>query len=119
MFKKINTIAATCNTAINNFVSEHRRAVTGFFTFAILFLTTVAAHAITAPTTGSFAYDVYDIGINNIMGGPIGFVLGAGCMGLGGFAAVKQNIPMAIGAVLGGAAILKCDSLVTSLGMLM
>ena len=34
------------------------------------------AFAITAPVAGSFAYDVYDMAVNSILKGPIGFVAG-------------------------------------------
>lgn len=119
MFKKAINAVKSSIIAINSFVAEHRTAVAGAFAMAMLTVAAGAVQAITAPATGSFAYDIYDIGINNIMGGPIGFVIGAGCMALGGWSAVKQNVPMAVGSVLGGAAILKCDDLVSSLGMLM
>lgn len=119
MFKKIgNTIKAGINT-INAFVKEHRTAVTTCFAMVLVTMTASAVMAITAPASGDFAYDIYDIGINSIMKGPIGFVIGSGCIALGGWSALKQNIPMAVGSALGGAAILKCDTLVTSLGLLM
>lgn len=33
------------------------------------------AIAMTVPAAGSFAYDLYDIGVNQILLGPIGFVV--------------------------------------------
>ncbi len=75
-----------------------------------------AAHAITAPATGSFAYSVYDIGVNDILKGPIGFVGGVGAVVWGAIAAVQGRIMTAIPAILGGAAMLKADSIVSSLG---
>jgi len=118
MIDKIKTVVKNSVTAINAFINEHRNALTGFCTVIFMLSGAAAAQAITAPS-GGFAQDIYDIGVTQIMGGPIGFTIGAGCMALGGFAAVKQQIPMAVGSVLGGAAIMKCDSLVTSLGMLL
>ncbi len=74
------------------------------------------AHAITAPATGSFAYDVYNIGVNSILKGPIGFVGGVATIVLGAIMAIQGKIMGAVPAVLGGAAMLKADSIVTSLG---
>ena len=75
-----------------------------------------AAHAITAPATGSFAYSVYDIGVNDILKGPIGFVGGVGAVVWGAIAAIQGKIMTAVPAILGGAAMLKADSIVSSLG---
>jgi len=73
-------------------------------------------HAITAPAAGSFAYDVYDIGVNDILKGPIGFVGGVAAIVLGAIMAIQGKIMGAAPAILGGAAMLKADSIVSSLG---
>jgi len=75
-----------------------------------------AAMAITSPATGSFAYDVYDIGVNQILKGPIGFMAGVGAIAFGAVMAIKGQILLAIPAILGGAFLLKADSVVESLG---
>ena len=74
----------------------------------------------TVPSTGTFAYDVYDIAVNKILNGPIGFVVGMGTMAAGGAAIVDRNrggwgvgLPM----LLFGGALIKLDSIVTTLGM--
>lgn len=74
--------------------------------------------AITAPTTGSFAYDIYDIAVDKILKGPIGFVGGVVAMVVGAIAAIQARILLALPAVLGGALLLKADSIVASLGMI-
>lgn len=74
--------------------------------------------AITAPVAGSFAYDVYDIGVNKILQGPIGFVGGVMAIVVGAIAAIRAQIMLAIPAILGGAVILKADAITTSLGMI-
>ncbi|MBI3753975.1 MAG: hypothetical protein HY266_08055 [Deltaproteobacteria bacterium] len=76
------------------------------------------AFAVTAPVAGSFAYDVFDIGVNKILKGPIGFVGGVSAMALGAWSAVTGKIGVAIPAVIGGAVLMKADALVTSLGFL-
>jgi len=74
-----------------------------------------------APTTGSFAYDIYDIAVNKILNGPIGFVTGMGCMGAGGYfiansraGGMASGIPM----ILLGGALIKLDTITQSLGMM-
>ncbi len=76
------------------------------------------AFGMTKPTAGSFAYDLYDIGVNQILLGPIGFVGGVACMVIAAILAVKQMILPAAGTVLGGAFLLKADSVVESVGSL-
>ncbi len=93
-----------------------------FFGFAIfmaaLFVLQQNAWAFTAPASSTFAYDVYDIGVNKVLKGPIGFVGGVSAIVLGGVFAVQAKILQAIPAIVGGATILKADSLVSSLGMM-
>lgn len=74
--------------------------------------------AITAPAAGSFAYDIYDIGVNSILKGPIGFVAGVGAIAFGAVMAIRSQIMMAVPAILGGAALLKADTITESLGAL-
>ncbi|MBN2570074.1 MAG: hypothetical protein JXB42_11645 [Deltaproteobacteria bacterium] len=76
------------------------------------------AFAITAPSSGSFAYDIYDIAVNDILKGPVGFVCGCGAIAFGAFSAIRSQIFPAVGATLGGGALIKSDTIVTSLGML-
>lgn len=85
--------------------------------WAIMFVVP-AAQAITAPTDGAFAYDLYDIAVNKILKGPIGFVSGAAAIVLGAVSAIGGRIMMAIPCILGGAALIKADSITTTLGLL-
>ena len=78
----------------------------------------ISAFAITTPVTGSFAYDIYDIGVNDILQGPIGFIVGVGAIVFGAIEGMRSRIIPAVAAVLGGAALLKAASIVTSLGMI-
>ena len=74
--------------------------------------------AITTPAAGSFAYDIYDIAVDRILKGPIGFVGGMIAMVVGAIAAIQARILLAIPAILGGALLLKADNIVTSLGII-
>ena len=74
------------------------------------------AMAMTVPAAGSFAYDLYDIGVNQILLGPVGFVGGVGCMVFAAILAIRQMILPAAGVVLGGAFLLKADTVVQSVG---
>ena len=97
--------------------STHTKAVT---TLAILiaawFLLSTNAMAMTVPAAGSFAYDLYDIGVNEILLGPIGFIAGVACMVFAAILAIRQMILPAAGVVLGGAFLLKADSVVQTIG---
>lgn len=85
---------------------------------ALLFVLMIApfAHAIVAPVAGSFAYDVYDVGVNKILKGPIGFMGGVAAIVFGAYMAIQAEVLYAIPAILGGAVLLKADTVVASLG---
>ena len=84
----------------------------------ILIVSAGAALAFTAPAAGDFFYDIYDIGVNKMLQGPIGFVGGIIAMVAAAILAIRQMILPAAGTVLAGIFLLKADSLVTSLGAL-
>ena len=76
------------------------------------------ALAMTVPATGSFAYDLYDIGINQILLGPVGFTGGVACMCVAAILAIRQMILPAAGVVLGGAFLLRANTVVETIGAL-
>jgi len=76
------------------------------------------AEAFNAPAAGTFAFDIYDIGVNQILKGPIGFAAGVGSMVAAAILAIRQMLLPAAATVLGGAFLLKADSVVASLGAL-
>jgi len=78
----------------------------------------VDAMAITAPAAGSFAYDVYDVFVNQMLLGPIGFVGGAAAVTYGGLVTAQGNYPLGVPAILGGVIILKADAITQTLGMM-
>ncbi len=79
----------------------------------------VGAHDVmawTAPASGSFGYDVYDIAINQIAKGPIGFVAGAGLLAGGIFLATRNAWVPAITMMIGAGVLYKLDTIANSLG---
>ena len=86
-----------------------------------LFLTTLfsliaaPAMAFTAPTAGDFGYDIYDIVVLQILGGPSGFI-GAVALIVWGATKVMTNWMITILCVIAGTILIKADSLVQTLG---
>ena len=87
---------------------------------AIFLVTMIStqAFAITAPadTTG-FGYTLYDIGVNDILNGPLGFLFGVGLVGYS-FSQLSQNWKLAGLGILGGSGVLQADTIVGTMGML-
>ena len=72
--------------------------------------------AIAAPAVGSFAYDIYDVAVNKLLKGPIGFVAGMAAI-IFGAAQLMKSWPIAIMGILAGTVLLKADAITVSLGM--
>lgn len=74
--------------------------------------------AITAPTSGSLFYDVYDIVVNSMLKGAVGFVAAILVFMTGiGLFFMQKVIPGIIGVVC-AALVIKADAIVTSLGLI-
>lgn len=97
-------------------IKDNKKTI-AFVGSGVLLGSASTAFAIAVPAAGSFAFDVYDIAVNRILDGPIGFVAGVGAMAIGAVCAVQQKVFEAVPCILGGAVLLNADSLVTSLGM--
>jgi hypothetical protein len=106
------------NTSFTRQGKKIRQAkmITGLAVLLAACLLTANAMAMTVPAAGSFAYDLYDIGVNQILLGPIGFIAGVACMVFAAILAIRQMILPAAGVVLGGAFLLKADSVVQTIG---
>jgi hypothetical protein len=89
----------------------------GLLVFGVFIVTASQVSAFTAPAAGSFAYTVYDVAVERILQGAIGFVAGVGAMVMGAVLAIQQKVLAAIPAILGGAILLNADTMVTTLGM--
>jgi hypothetical protein len=92
-------------------------AATALGTAAVVLGSPELSFAITTPTTGTFAYDLYDIAVNKILKGPVGYVGGVAAMVIGAISLITGRVLMAVPAVLGGAALLKADTLIQGLGL--
>jgi len=95
-----------------------RLNATTWMTTLILLIQTGNALAMTVPAQGSFAYDLYDIGVNQILLGPVGFTGGVACMCVAAILAIRQMILPAAGVVLGGAFLLRANTVVETIGAL-
>ena len=73
--------------------------------------------AIAAPAAGSFAYDVYDVVVVQVLGGPIGFVGGLATI-VYGASQLMRSWMIAVLAIVSGTVIIKADTITASLGML-
>jgi len=75
------------------------------------------AFAVTAPATGSFAYDLYDVVVVDMIQGAPGFV--GGLVGVV-YSATKiaTNWMLAALGVVGSTAVIQADTITTSLGAL-
>jgi len=103
---------------ISTKVQKRAEVFTSFmFMLGLVLLGAHNAFAITAPASGDFAYDIYDVGVNKILLGPIGVVGGVAAVVMGAASAIQQRVLLAIPSVLGGVALLKANDIVTSLGM--
>ena len=81
-----------------------------------LFTASVAS-AITAPAAGSFAYDLYDVGVNDVLLGAPGFVGGVIIMVVAAINLTK-NWLMSVAGLLGGVVLMNADTITASMGML-
>ena len=75
------------------------------------------AFAIVAPAAGSFAFDLYDVGINDILLGAPGFV-GAVIIMVVSAVNLTRNWVVSIAGLLGGVILINADTITASLGML-
>lgn len=82
-------------------------------------LSFVAGHAMafTAPAVGDFGYDVYDIAVNQILGGPIGFI-GAVALIVWGATKMMTNWMITVVCVIAGTILIRAEDMVQTLGAL-
>ncbi len=73
------------------------------------------AMAFTAPAAGDFGYDAYDIFFNKMVDGPLGWI-GAGILVFWGLSKVMQQWMMTLLCMISASAIIKWETLLTSLG---
>ncbi len=104
---------------MSKFDTKTNRYYRIFAIMVLLFVaTTPQSFAMVAPAAGSFAYDIYDIGVNSILKGAIGFMAGIAVLVVGIILVVRQMIVPGVFTTLSGAALLKADTIVTSMGLI-
>ena len=95
-----------------------QRCFTALVLAGLTFLMAGGAHALTAPATGSLFYDAYDIVVNDMLKGAVGFVAAILIFALSiGLFLMQKVVPGIVGIVC-AAILIKADSIVTSLGAL-
>lgn len=103
------------------FQSEREKKIAKFLTLFSLAMAALvigdAAHAFTTPAAGSFGYNIYDIAINKVAKGPIGFV-GGGWLIATAATKMQEGWMRALPYAIGGSCLIKVDELTTSLGAL-
>lgn len=88
------------------------------FTILLSVMGAGSALAITAPTTGSFGYTLYDIVVTNMLQGAAGFVGGLALIVWGATMLPRGAWLPAVFCVAAGGMVIKADTIVTSLGMM-
>jgi len=101
---------------LNCFINPQNKGVVATALVIATLCITTNASAIAVPAAGTLAYDLYDIGVNQLLLGPIGFVAGVAFMAIAAVLAVRQMIIPAAGVVLGGAFLLRANTVVESIG---
>ena len=86
-----------------------------FVVAAVSFLFAGLALAFTAPAAGDFGFDVYDIAITQIAGGPVGYV-GAAALVLFGFTQIMTRWMITLGCIIAATVIIKLDAMIQTLG---
>ena len=76
---------------------------------------TGSAFAFTAPAAGSFGYDLYDIVVVKMLGGPLGWV-GAVMLVIWGVSNIMKQWLITVVCVIGATCIVKMSTILTSLG---
>ena len=71
--------------------------------------------AFTAPAVGDFGYDIYDIVVNQILNGPIGFIGGVALIVFGA-TKIMTNWMLTILCIIAGTILIRAADLVVTLG---
>lgn len=104
-------------TQSNESFAAMKKQLLAVFAAAIALMTAPNAFAIVAPAAGSFAFDLYDVGINDILLGAPGFV-GAVIIMVVSAINLTRNWVLSIAGLLGGVILINADTITASLGML-
>lgn len=90
-----------------------------FFMVVMLVMTASAAFGFTEPTSGSFANEIKELTVDDIIKGAIGFAIVVAGVAFGGYNIMaKGQWLLGIGSMIGGAVIGLSPNIVTSMGIL-
>jgi hypothetical protein len=93
-----------------------QRCFAALVLIGLTFLMAGGAHAITAPATGGLFFDAYDIVVNSMLKGAVGFVAAILIFAMSiGLFLMQKVVPGIVGIVC-AAILIKADTIVTSLG---
>lgn len=113
--ERVAILFAKGKAALNNSSSGRLTLFALTATVGSMIIAPGIAHAWTAPASGAFMYDMYDIGVNKLLKGPVGFVGGVSIIAYSA-SQWNQGPWKALTGVLFGSAIAKADSITSSLG---
>ena len=99
-------------------VSKETKVMFGLIAIAIISNLLCASEVLawSVPVAGSFGYDIYDIGVNKMLKGPIGMTAGAGCFLTAAVCCVRQMLIPAGLCGLASGVLFNVDTLTKSLG---
>jgi len=80
-------------------------------------LAAASAFALTTPANGAFGYDAYDLFVNKGLQGPFGFVIAAALVAFGAYE-FRKNPGVGIASLISSGVLVKADSIVSTLGMI-
>lgn len=121
---KIKSALSIVNNAVSNVADTTKKAIASSPTAKVVVTSMVCGIATvmspevaawSAPATGSFAYDIYDIGVNQLLKGPIGFVAGVGIIAYSA-SNFSQGPWKAVLGILMGSGMAKADKITSSMG---
>lgn len=115
MKKKEGGIRKMKNVATN--VLENKNILIGLLTIGIVMCVSDMSWAVD-PQSTNFAIDVYNIAVDKILKGPVGFVGGVIAIVFGAMMAIRAQVLPAISAIIGGGVLLGADKIVSSMGAL-
>ncbi len=77
-----------------------------------------AAYAMSVPVAGDTFFDLYDVVVNEVVEGPMGYVASIGFMGAAGFAGMKGATGAAVGSIVAATMVSRINDVVHTLGVL-
>lgn len=110
-----NAVQARLSLGSTLAVSKPTQSIAMMGMAALLVLVANAARAFAIPAAGDFGFDVYDIVVNQILNGPIGFIGGVALIVFGA-TQIMKNWFTTILCIVAGTVLIRADDLVVTLG---